>query len=120
MEGRKAPSGTEEKARLALGLALLSPGIPMLSAGQDFLRGKKGGKEYLPKRGPQCTGLFRGRQIWRFPAMDPQANQVQAFARRQVFGAPKVSRALLMRKSLTKRVGGFGLVIRENDSGLHG
>jgi pullulanase len=38
----KPPAGTEEKARLALALVLFSPGIPMLSAGQDFLRGKKG------------------------------------------------------------------------------
>ncbi len=38
----KPPAGIEEKARLAIGLALLSPGIPMLAAGQDFMRGKQG------------------------------------------------------------------------------
>ena len=38
----KPPYEIERKARLALGLVLLAPGIPMLSAGQDFLRGKKG------------------------------------------------------------------------------
>jgi pullulanase len=38
----KPPAEIERKARLALGLVLFSPGIPMLSAGQDFLRGKKG------------------------------------------------------------------------------
>ena len=30
------------QARFALGLLLLAPGVPMLSAGQDFMRGKKG------------------------------------------------------------------------------
>ena len=38
----KPPSGTEEKARLALGLALLSPGIPMLSLAKIFFAGRKG------------------------------------------------------------------------------
>jgi pullulanase len=38
----KPPAGIEEKGRFALGLVLFSPGIPMLSAGQDFLRGKQG------------------------------------------------------------------------------
>ena len=33
---------TINQAKLAMILLLLSPGIPMLSAGQDFLRSKKG------------------------------------------------------------------------------
>ena len=41
-EDDKPPAEIESKVRLALGLVLLSPGIPMLSAGQDFLRGKQG------------------------------------------------------------------------------
>ena len=31
-----------KKAELAIIISLLSPGIPMLSAGQDFLRSKRG------------------------------------------------------------------------------
>ena len=31
-----------EKAKLALVILLLSPGVPMISAGQDFLRSKRG------------------------------------------------------------------------------
>ena len=38
----RPPAEIERKARFALGLVFCSPGIPMLSAGQDFLRSKQG------------------------------------------------------------------------------
>ena len=38
----RPPADVERKARFALGLVFCSPGIPMLAAGQDFLRSKQG------------------------------------------------------------------------------
>ena len=38
------------QARFALGLLLLAPGVPMLSAGQDFMRGAQHLSSWRPKR----------------------------------------------------------------------
>ena len=111
----KPPSGTEEKARLALGLVLLSPGIPMLSAGQDFLRGKKGVRNtYL--RGDLNTldysaaDKFGDFQQWIRKLIKFRLSPEGRFLR------PESLEDLAYEEILDEKGGGFGLVIRENDS----
>ncbi|MDG0964814.1 MAG: alpha-amylase family glycosyl hydrolase [Opitutales bacterium] len=41
-ENAKPPSQVIAQAKLAIGLLLLSPGIPMIASGQDYLRSKNG------------------------------------------------------------------------------
>ena len=41
-EAEKFPSHLIDQVKLALFLVLFSPGVPMISAGQDFMRHKKG------------------------------------------------------------------------------
>ena len=113
----KPPAGIEEKARLALGLVLLSPGIPMLSAGQDFLRGKKGVRNtYL--RGDlnaldySAASKFREFQEWIRKLIKFRLSSEGRFLR------PESLEDLAYEEILDEKGGGFGLVIRENDSAV--
>ena len=113
----KPPPGIEEKARLALGLVLFSPGIPMLSAGQDFLRGKKGVRNtYL--RGDlnaldySAAEKFGDFQQWIRKLIKFRLSPEGRFLR------PESLENLAYEEILDEKGGGFGLVIRENDSAV--
>lgn len=113
----KPPPGIEEKARLALGLVLFSPGIPMLSAGQDFLRGKKGVRNtYL--RGDlnaldySAAEKFGDFQQWIRKLIKFRLSPEGRFLR------PESLENLAYEEILDEKGGGFGLVIREKDSAV--
>lgn len=113
----KPPAGTEEKARLAMGLVLFSPGIPMLSAGQDFHRGKKGVRNtYL--RGDlnalcySAASAFADFQQWIRKLIKFRLSPEGRFLR------PESLDDLTYEEILDKEGGAFGLVIRERNSSV--
>ena len=113
----KPPAGMEEKARLAIGLVLFSPGIPMLSAGQDFLRGKKGVRNtYL--RGDlnaldySAASQFREFQQWIRKLIKFRLSSEGRFLR------PEKLEDFTYEEILTQEGGAFGLVIRERKSSV--
>ena len=110
----KPPAGMEEKTRLALGLVLFSPGIPMLSVGQDFLRGKKGVRNtYL--RGDlnaldySAASEFGGFQQWIRKLIQFRLSSEGRFLR------PESLDDLTYEEILDKKGGVFGLLIREKE-----
>ena len=111
----KPPGGIEEKARLAMGLVLLSPGIPMLSAGQDFLRGKKGVRNtYL--RGDlnaldySAEEKFGDFQKWIRKLIKFRLSPDGRFLR------PENLENFAYEEIQGDEGGGFGLIVRDNES----
>ena len=100
--------------RLALGLVLLSPGIPMLSAGQDFLRGKQGVRNtYL--RGDlnaldySKTSKFEELGEWVRSLIELRLSSEGRFLR------PESLTNFSYKEILSKGVSVFGLAIREEE-----
>jgi len=98
-------------------LVLFSPGIPMLSAGQDFLRGKKGVRNtYL--RGDlnaldySAAEKFGGFQQWIRTLIQFRLSPEGRFLR------PESLDDLTYEEIQGKKGGAFGLVIRERKSSV--
>ena len=98
-----------------MGLVLLSPGIPMLSAGQDFLRGKKGVRNtYL--RGDlnaldySAEEKFGDFQKWIRKLIKFRLSPDGRFLR------PENLENFAYEEIQGDEGGGFGLIVRDNES----